>query len=96
MNEYRKLELARKTNKKKEEYKYFVGTTLKNPLEYKVGEKVTVKLLIPVKENSLPHLRQGVFYEVGVQLAFPCEKFRLFATGMLRVILPSVTLTETE
>lgn len=44
MNEYRKLELARKTNKKKEEYKYFVGTTLKNPLEYKVGEKMVFKI----------------------------------------------------
>ena len=28
------LEMQRKTNKSREEYKYFVGTTLKNPLQY--------------------------------------------------------------
>ena len=40
MNKYRQLELNAKTNHRKEEYKYFVGTTLKNALEYKVFEKI--------------------------------------------------------
>jgi len=39
MNKYRNLELQKKKNTKKEEYKYFVGTTLKNSLQYEVGEK---------------------------------------------------------
>ena len=44
MNEYRQLELNAKTNKRKEEYKYFVGTTLKNSLEYKIFEKIIFKI----------------------------------------------------
>ena len=53
MNEYRKLELARKTNKKKEEYKYFTGTTLKNPLEYEIGEKMVFKIRAKYMEDYL-------------------------------------------
>ena len=44
MNKYRQLELPRKTNHKKEEYKYFVGTTLKNSLDYEIGEKIVFKI----------------------------------------------------
>lgn len=53
MNEYRQLELQRKTNKKKEEYKYFVGTTLKNPLEYKIGEKMVFKIRAKYMDDYL-------------------------------------------
>lgn len=53
MNEFRKLELQRKTNKKKEEYKYFVGSTLKNPLEYKIGEKMVFKIRVKYMDDYL-------------------------------------------
>lgn len=53
MNEYRQLELQRRTNKRKEEYKYFVGTTLKNPLEYKVGEKMIFKIRVKYMDDYL-------------------------------------------
>ena len=44
MNQYRRLEMQAKTHSTKEEYKYFVGTTLKNPLEYKIQEKMIFKI----------------------------------------------------
>jgi len=53
MNEYRKLELPRKTGHKKEEYKYFVGTTLKNPLEYEIGEKIVFKIRPKFMDNYI-------------------------------------------
>ncbi len=53
MNKFRQLELQRKTNKRKEEYKYFIGTTLKNPLEYKAGEKMTFKIRAKYMDDYL-------------------------------------------
>lgn len=44
MNEYRKMEMQERTNTRKEEYKYFVGTTLKNAFEYAPGEKMIFKI----------------------------------------------------
>ena len=44
MTEYKRLELKENANHRKEEYKYFVGTTLKNPLEYEIGEKIVFKI----------------------------------------------------
>lgn len=54
MNQYRQLELQRKTNKRREEYKYFVGTTLKHPLRYKVGEKIVFKIRVKYMDDYLP------------------------------------------
>jgi len=53
MNEYRQLEMLAKTNSLKEEYKYFVGTTLKNPLEYKISEKVVFKIRVKYMDDYL-------------------------------------------
>ena len=44
MGAKRNIELPRTANRKKEEYKYFVGTTLKNPLDYAVGERIVFKI----------------------------------------------------
>ena len=38
MNKYRNLLLQKNTITKKDEYKYFVGTTIKNSILYDVGE----------------------------------------------------------
>ena len=46
MKNYRQLEMKAKTNHSKEEYKYFVGTTLKNPLEYEIGEKMVFRIRV--------------------------------------------------
>lgn len=53
MNKFRSLELQGKTNNKKEKYKYFVGTTLKNPLEYKIGEKMIFKIRVKHMDDYL-------------------------------------------
>lgn len=53
MNEYRHLELKEPTNARKDEYKYFVGTTLKNPLEYKPFEKMVFKIRVKHKDDYL-------------------------------------------
>ena len=44
MNKYRRLEMQQGAKHSKEVYKYFVGTTLKNPLEYDIGEKMVFKI----------------------------------------------------
>lgn len=53
MNDYKKLEMLKNTNSRKEEYKYFVGTTLKNPLEYKPGEKIIFKIRVKYMDDYL-------------------------------------------
>lgn len=53
MNEYRQLEMLKKTNSRKEEYKYFVGTTLKNPLQYKISEKIVFKIRVKYMDEYL-------------------------------------------
>ena len=44
VNKYRSLEMKQKANLSREEYKYFVGTTLKNSLEYDIDEKIIFKI----------------------------------------------------
>lgn len=44
VNKYRSLEMKQKANLSREEYKYFVGTTLKNSLEYDIDEKIVFKI----------------------------------------------------
>ena len=53
MNEYRQLEMNVKTHSRREEYKYFVGSTLKNPLEYKIGEKMIFKIRVKYMDGYL-------------------------------------------
>ena len=53
MKNYRQLEMNAKTNHRKEEYKYFVGTTLKNPLEYSIGEKMVFKIRVKYMDDYL-------------------------------------------
>ena len=67
MNNFRKLELQRKTNKKKEEYKYFVGTTLKNPLEYKIGEKIVFKIRAKYMDDymEVPYVWYSILSDDG-------------------------------
>lgn len=67
MNSYKKLELQRKTNRRKEEYKYFVGTTLKNPLEYKTGEKIVFKIRVRYMDEYLevPYINYSLLSDDG-------------------------------
>ena len=53
MNKYRRLEMQQNANHRKEEYKYFVGTTLKNPLEYEIGEKMVFKIRAKYMDDFL-------------------------------------------
>lgn len=50
---YENLEMQRKTNKSREEYKYFVGTTLKNPLQYSINEKIVFKIRVKHMDEYL-------------------------------------------
>lgn len=67
MNRYRQLELQRKTNKQKKEYKYFVGTTLKHPLRYAVGEKIVFKIRAKYMDDYLdiPYVRYSLTSDDG-------------------------------
>lgn len=53
MNEYRRLEIKEPSNNRKEEFKYFVGTTLKNALEYAPLEKMVFKIRVKHKDDYL-------------------------------------------
>ena len=53
MTNYRQLEMKAKTNHRKEEYKYFVGTTLKDPLQYEIGEKMIFKIRAKYMDDYL-------------------------------------------
>ena len=53
MNNSRHLEMKAKTNHRKEDYRYFVGTTLKNPLEYQIGEKMVFKIRVKYMDGYL-------------------------------------------
>lgn len=53
VNPYRQLEIQRKTNHKKEEFKYFVGTTLKHPLTYEIGEKMIFRIRVKYMDDYL-------------------------------------------
>ena len=67
MRFYKHLELPRKTNKKKEEYKYFVGTTLKNPLTYAPKETMVFRFRAKYMDDYLdiPYVRYTLFTEDG-------------------------------
>lgn len=67
MNKYRNLELQKKTNTKKEEYRYFVGTTLKNSLQYEVGEKMVFKIRAMYMDDYLdiPYIWYHLISEDG-------------------------------
>jgi cephalosporin-C deacetylase-like acetyl esterase len=53
MNAYRSLEMQEKTRTRKEDHRYFVGTTLKNPLEYERGEKMIFKIRVKYMDGYL-------------------------------------------
>ena len=53
MNKYRNLLLQKNTVTKKEEYKYFVGTTLKDSLQYEVGEKMVFKIRVKYMDDYM-------------------------------------------
>ncbi len=53
MNKYRQLEMLSRTNKRFDEYKYFVGTTLKNSLRYEIGEKMVFKIRVKYMDGYL-------------------------------------------
>ena len=67
MNKYRQLELQKKTNHKKEEYKYFVGTTVKNPLSYGIFEKMVFKIRVKYMDNYLdvPYISYSLVSDDG-------------------------------
>ena len=67
MNEYRSLELPRKSNKKKEDYKYFVGSTEKDPLSYKAGETMVFKIRAKYMDDflSVPYIWYSLETEDG-------------------------------
>lgn len=67
MNKYRRLEMKEKTKNRKEEYKYFVGTTLKNPLEYEIGEKMVFKIRAKHMDDYLdiPYIWYSLISEDG-------------------------------
>ena len=54
MSQTKHLELPRKTNKKKEEYKYFVGSTTKDALSYTAGEAMVFKFRAKHIDDYLP------------------------------------------
>ena len=54
MSQTKHLELPRKTNKKKEAYKYFVGSSTKDALSYKAGEEMVFKFRAWYMDDYLP------------------------------------------
>lgn len=67
MNKYRQLEMLEKRNTSKEDYKYFVGTTLKNPLAYEPGEKMIFKIRVKHMDGYLdiPYIRYTLLSDDG-------------------------------
>lgn len=67
MNKYRQLEMKEITNMRREEYKYFVGTTLKNPLTYEVGEKIVFKIRAKHMDEymDIPYIRYTLVSDDG-------------------------------
>ena len=54
MNNYRRLELQAKTKNLREDYRYFVGTTLNHSLQYEIGEKIIFKIRVKHMDEYLP------------------------------------------
>ena len=67
MHSFKHLELPRKTNKKKEEYKYFVGSTEKDALSYKAGEVMVFKFRAKHMDSyfSIPFVHYSILTEDG-------------------------------
>ena len=67
MNKYRQLEMLEKRNTSNEDYKYFVGTTLKNPLAYEPGEKMIFKIRVKHMDGYLdiPYIRYTLLSDDG-------------------------------
>ncbi len=67
MNEYRQLEMQKQVGSRGVEHTYFEGTTLKNPLQYEIGEKIVFK--IRVKRNGehldIPYISYSLISEDG-------------------------------
>jgi cephalosporin-C deacetylase-like acetyl esterase len=59
--------MKEKTHSRKDEYKYFVGTTLKNPLEYGPGEKMIFKIRAKYMDSYLdiPYIRYSLISDDG-------------------------------
>ena len=76
MTNYRQLEMKAKTNKRKEEYKYFVGTTLKNPLTYEIGEKIVFKIRVKYMDDYLdiPYISYTLVSDDGQNTSGYIEK----------------------
>ena len=67
MNQYRNLEIKEKQQRKREEYKYFVGTTLKHPFQYEIGEKIIFKIRVKHMDDYLdiPYIRYTLVSDDG-------------------------------
>ena len=67
MNKFRNLEMQVKTRSLKKEYKYFVGTTLKDPFSYKIGEKIIFKIRVKYMDDYLdiPYVKCTLFSDDG-------------------------------
>ena len=67
MNPYRALELQGKGNKKKEEYKYFVGSTERDALSYRCSEKIVFRIRARHKDEYLdiPYIAYSLLAEDG-------------------------------
>ena len=67
MNQYRQLEMKEITDMRREEYKYFVGTTLKNPLTYGIGEKMVFKIRVKHMDEYLdvPYIKYTLASDDG-------------------------------
>ena len=76
MNKYRRLEMKAETNHRKEEYKYFVGTTLKNSLEYEIGEKMIFKIRAKYMDEYLdiPYIYYSLISDDGQKAEGYIEK----------------------
>ncbi len=67
MNKYRMLEMKQMTNMSKTDYKYFVGTTLENPLCYKPFERIIFKIRVKYMDGYLdiPCVRYSLITDDG-------------------------------
>lgn len=76
MNKYRQLEMKQKTNRRKDEYKYFVGTTLKNPLSYEIGEKMIFRIRVKYMDDYLdiPYISYSLLSDDGQKCEGYIEK----------------------
>ena len=59
---------------RKEEYKYFIGTTLKNPLEYEIGENMVFRIRVKHMDDFLdiPY----IFYTLTSDDGQSCEGYK--------------------